>query len=62
MKENVEIYLVFFFFLHKNLKRILTDYGFKGHPLRKDFPLMGYKEIYFNIFNYNTSYRKIKDD
>ena len=28
--------------------RILTDYGFEGHPLRKDFPLVGFFEIYFN--------------
>jgi NADH:ubiquinone oxidoreductase subunit C len=32
------------FLLHKDLRRILTDYGFKGHPLRKDFPLIGFFE------------------
>ena len=32
------------------MRRILTDYGFKGHPLRKDFPLTGYTEVrYFHI-------------
>jgi NADH-quinone oxidoreductase subunit C len=32
-----------------DLRRILTDYGFKGHPLRKDFPLTGYTEVrYYN--------------
>lgn len=36
------------FLLHGDLRRILTDYGFKGHPLRKDFPLMGYTEIYYD--------------
>ena len=30
---------------NSDLRRILTDYGFKGHPLRKDFPLSGYTEI-----------------
>jgi NADH-quinone oxidoreductase subunit C len=30
------------------LRRIVTDYGFKGHPLRKDFPLTGFVEVYYN--------------
>ena len=33
---------------HSNLKRILTDYGFEGHPLRKDFPLSGFVEMKYN--------------
>ncbi|MEM3062963.1 MAG: NADH-quinone oxidoreductase subunit C [Nitrososphaerota archaeon] len=33
------------FIHHPDLRRILTDYGFKGYPLRKDFPLSGYIEI-----------------
>jgi len=36
--------LVFFFSNHADLRRILTDYGFQGHPMRKDFPLTGYNE------------------
>jgi len=36
------------FFLHLNLRRILTDYGFNGSPLRKDFPLIGFAELRFD--------------
>ena len=34
-----------FFRNHPDLRRILTDYGFEGHPFRKDFPLSGYYEV-----------------
>jgi NADH/F420H2 dehydrogenase subunit C len=33
---------------HPDLRRILTDYGFAGHPLRKDFPVMGYRETRYD--------------
>jgi NADH:ubiquinone oxidoreductase subunit C len=36
------------FLFHNGLRRILTDYGFKGYPLRKDFPLLGYVDVYYD--------------
>jgi len=33
---------------HGDLRRILSDYGFTGHPLRKDFPLSGFEEVMYN--------------
>lgn len=37
-----------FFQDHPDLRRLLTDYGFEGHPLRKDFPLTGYVEVKYS--------------
>ena len=40
-------------FLHDDLRRILTDYGFLGHSLRKNFPLVGFVEYYYDdIFQF----------
>jgi NADH/F420H2 dehydrogenase subunit C len=46
-REIWDLYGVFFTD-HPDLRRILTDYGFEGHPMRKDFPLSGYTEVRYD--------------
>ncbi|MBB5372878.1 NADH-quinone oxidoreductase subunit C [Acidocella aromatica] len=41
-------------------RRILTDYGFEGHPLRKDFPLTGYVEVHYDTERKTVVYDKVK--
>ena len=45
---------------HPDLRRILTDYGFSGHPLRKDFPLTGFVEVRWDDEQKRVVYDKVQ--
>ena len=45
---------------HPDLRRILTDYGFRGHPLRKDFPTTGYTEVRYDEAQKRVVYEPVK--
>ena len=48
-----------FFQNHPDLRRILTDYGFEGHPMRKDFPLSGYVEVRYSETDKRVVYEPV---
>ena len=45
---------------HPDLRRILTDYGFEGHPLRKDFPMTGHNEVRYDEATKKVIYEPVK--
>ena len=58
-RECWDMYGVFFSD-HPDLRRMLTDYGFDGHPLRKDFPLTGYVEVRYDDEQRRVVYEPVK--
>jgi len=57
-RETLDLYGVLFTG-HPDMRRILTDYGFQGHPLRKDFPLTGFVEVRWDDQEKRVRYDKV---
>jgi NADH-quinone oxidoreductase subunit C len=58
-RETWDLYGVYFAD-HPDLRRILTDYGFEGHPMRKDFPLTGYIELRYDETQKRVVYEPVR--
>jgi NADH-quinone oxidoreductase subunit C len=58
-REAWDLYGIYFAD-HPDLRRLLTDYGFEGHPLRKDFPLTGYVELRYDEDQKRVVYQPVR--
>ena len=58
-RETYDLYGVLFTG-HPDMRRLLTDYGFDGHPLRKDFPLTGFVEVRYDDEQKRVVYDKVR--
>ncbi|HJT05414.1 MAG TPA: NADH-quinone oxidoreductase subunit C [Stellaceae bacterium] len=58
-RETWDLYGVYFAD-HPDLRRLLTDYGFEGHPMRKDFPLTGYVELRYDETQKRVVYEPVR--
>jgi NADH-quinone oxidoreductase subunit C len=58
-REVYDLYGIFFIG-HPDLRRLLTDYGFEGHPLRKDFPLTGFVEVRWDDEQKRVAYDPVR--
>ena len=58
-RETYDLFGIFFDG-HPDLRRILTDYGFEGHPLRKDFPMTGYVEVRYDDAQKRVVYEPVQ--
>ena len=58
-RETYDLYGVLFAG-HPDMRRLLTDYGFEGHPLRKDFPLTGFVEVRYDVEQKRVVYDKVR--